>query len=282
MRTWRTRRLGLDEADRLVAGQRSAPGHEGLAELLAAARAPASPRELAGERAAVAGFVAARQRAVPIHPPKGTRRVRVPVSVRAVAMKVAAGFAVLAATGTAAAAGAGTLPDGAQQRAHRFFSALGVPAPATPVPHPSRTGPGGGAPSPQGAASRTPGTTRNPTTPATSAAPGLSTPPTVSTPPENTTPPDVTALRLCAAWDAALRDPKAKAMSTQARAALAAAAGGEEAVTQFCATLRGPALPGHKKPKPTVVPRHPGDDQGDGNRHGNDKPRSSPRPDPGN
>ncbi|WP_207229916.1 hypothetical protein [Krasilnikovia cinnamomea] len=275
MRTWRTRRLGLDEADRLVAGDQPGPGHEGLGQLLAAARAPASPRELAGERAAVAGFVAARQRAVPIDVPKGTRRVRVPVSVRAVAMKVAAGFAVLAATGTAAAATTGTLPDGAQQRAHRLFSALGVPAP-TPVPRRTTVGPGGGAPSPQGTATRPPASPTPSRTPAVTGG--------------TAAPSRADALGLCTAWGAA-QHPHGKAMSAQARAALAAAAGGEEAIARYCALVRGrpakPAAPRDPKPaqekgKPTATPSHPGNGNGDGtgngNGHGNGpgKPHTQP------
>src|SRR5919107_406342 len=53
MRTRKTRRIGLTEADRLVAGNPPDPGHRGLGVLLDAATAPPSVEELAGDTAAV-------------------------------------------------------------------------------------------------------------------------------------------------------------------------------------------------------------------------------------
>ena len=119
----RTRRIGRAEADRLVSGDPPGPQHRGLGVLLDAAAAPPSVEELAGERAAVARFVAAYRDAGPVPP----ARTPIPASrsARMVAIKVAAAAAVLAAGGTAVAAETGNLPAGARQ----FLTGLGVPAP---------------------------------------------------------------------------------------------------------------------------------------------------------
>jgi hypothetical protein len=135
MRTRRTHRIDLDEADRLVAGDRSGPGHPGLGNLLDALRAPTSPEELAGEKATVAAFTAHRKRVA-----RDARKKPRPTRTRAITIPVAVVLALLAFGGTALAARSGTLPVSAQQRAHRLFSALGVPAP--------RTGPAGSSPAP--------------------------------------------------------------------------------------------------------------------------------------
>jgi hypothetical protein len=212
---------------------------EGLAELLDAARASTPGEDLAGERAAVAGFLAARQRAVPTAPPRRETR-----AVRTLAMKVALGFAVLAFGGTALAARAGSLPPSVQERAHDIFSQVGVPA-----PDPSTQPTAGG---------RT-----------TSAVPSPLPKPSRSV----TSSPAVTAvLDLCRVWDAARQDPPGKAVPAPDRRALAAAAGGVPKIDDFCAELLGgPAAPSKpsdtgtptKKPKPTppgkpsVKPSHP-------------------------
>ncbi|MCO8277396.1 hypothetical protein M1L60_43145 [Actinoplanes sp. TRM 88003] len=117
--------------------------HPGLADLLDAARAPATMAELAGEKEAVAAFAAHRRTAA-----RSERKRRVKARVRVVLVPVTAGLALLALAGTAVAARTGNLPQEAQQHAHRLFSALGVPAPRTgnpltpsPAPSPSRPGP---------------------------------------------------------------------------------------------------------------------------------------------
>ena len=120
----RNRRIGHAEADRLVAGDH--PGHAPLQKLLDAARAPATADELSGEEAAVAAFTAHRRRAA--------RAARRPARVRTAVVTIAAGLALPSLTGTAVAARTGNLPQGAQQHAHRLFSALGVPAPRTGAP----------------------------------------------------------------------------------------------------------------------------------------------------
>jgi len=116
-------------------------GHPGLADLLEAARAPATPEELAGEKEVVAAFVAHRRRAA-----RSSRRHRTKAKIRAVLVPVTAGLALLVFAATGVAARTGNLPQEAQQHAHRLFSALGVPAPrtgnpVTPSPSPTRPGP---------------------------------------------------------------------------------------------------------------------------------------------
>ncbi|WP_250030536.1 hypothetical protein [Paractinoplanes maris] len=115
------------------------PDHPGLADLLDAARAPATPEELAGEHEMVAAFVAHRRSAA-----RSERRRHAKARIRAVLVPATTGLALLILTGTAVAARTGNLPQGAQQHAHSLFSALGVPAPGTgtpTTPSPSRPGP---------------------------------------------------------------------------------------------------------------------------------------------
>ena len=210
MRTRRTRRIGLTAADRLVAGNPPSPDHRGLGVLLDAATAPPSVEELAGETAAVARYVAAFRATAA--GPAARDRVRVPRSAKIIATKVAVGVAVLAAGGTAVAAETGNLPAGVQH----FFSALGVPAPDG-GPQPTATG-AGPAPS-HGSARPTP-------TPTPAASRGGDT----------SRPAETTALGLCRAWDDT-RQAHGKPMPASSRRALAAAAGGEEHVADFCAGL---------------------------------------------
>jgi len=219
---------------------------EGLVELLDAARASTPGEDLAGERAAVAGFLAARQRAVPTAPPRRENR-----AVRTLAMKVALGFAVLAFGGTALAARTGSLPTSVQERAHDIFSEVGVPA-----PEPSTQSTAGG-----GTTSAVPSPLPKPSRSVTSS------------------PAATAVLDLCRAWDAAGQDPPGKAVPAPDRRALAAAAGGVPKIDDFCAELLGepagtskPSDTGTptKKPKPTppapgkpsVTPSHPGKGHG--------------------
>ena len=220
MSTRRARRIGLTEADQLVAGSRTDPGLEGLAGLLDAVRSPAPGVDLAGERAAVAGFLAARQRDVPAAPPRKRTLV-----ARALAVKVALVIAVLAFGGTALAARTGSLPSAVQERAHALFSDVGVPPPGRePGPQITRGGvPATSAPTPSPAPSRSPASG----------------------------PSSTADVELCRAWDAARRDPPGQAVPAPARRALAAAAGGEPKIDDFCAGLL-------RKPSATGQPAVPG------------------------
>ncbi|WP_189332909.1 hypothetical protein [Actinoplanes ianthinogenes] len=206
MRIRRTHPIGLDQTERWAAGEPPGPDHQGLAGLLAAAKAPATPGELAGRQAAMAAFTAAYEGA---EAPGEGHRVRTSRPTRTLVVTIAAGLALVTAGGTAAAARSGVLPDGAQERAHQLFSRLGVPAPQTspdapaPVPSslPSRTG---GVPSPV------------PVTSATAVVP----------------------VGWCRAWAAAPR-----ASNAPWRRELVEAAGSEAGIPAYCAALGATVTP---------------------------------------
>lgn len=207
MRTRRTHRIDLTQADRLAAGDPPGSDHPGLADLLDAARAPATAEELAGEKAVVAAFTANRKRAAReerraarTRRKAATRDARKRTPPRTRATAAAAGLALLILGGTAAAARTGNLPREAQQHAHRLFSALGIPAPrtgTTPTPAPS---------------------------------------------------PAITELDWCEAWRTA---PGGPPLTSENRRKLSIAAGGEERIAQYCATLGRPAS---GPPAPTPGP----------------------------
>lgn len=138
MHTRREQRIDLDEADRLVNGEPPGPNQAGLGSLLDALRAPATAGELSAEKAAVAEFRTHRRRAA-----RAARR-----TTRSVLVPALTALALLMFGGTALAARTGNLPDGAQQHAHRLFSALGIPAPGT--------GPTGNRPTPVASAGPSP------------------------------------------------------------------------------------------------------------------------------
>jgi len=123
--------LALDEgtAERLLAGRLhpadAPPEYRRAAMVLAAAAAPPTPDELAGERQAVAAFTAV-ARSIP-HRAAPRRQ---PVLTRFVSFKLAAA-ATIAALSLAGVAGAatGTLPDPAQRVAHQMLGGAGVPGP---------------------------------------------------------------------------------------------------------------------------------------------------------
>jgi hypothetical protein len=248
MRTRRTPRLGPDDVDRLVAGDPAGPDHLALAALLDAARSSPTPEELAGERAAVARFVAAYRDGPTTSLPKGRNRVRRPSPARVAMMKVAASMAVLAVGGTAVAAEAGRLPAAAQRQAHDLFGRLGVPAPDTsdrPAASPAPSA--AGAPAPWASASAT----------ASGAAPGAG---------------EIRARALCQAWHAQ-RPPHNRAITAEARRELAALAGGKGRIAAFCASRantgtpqpsNSPSSPGPGSPAPGSTGNGPGTNNGNG------------------
>jgi hypothetical protein len=100
------------------------PGYGGLVRLLAAATAPATPQELAGEQLVMASF-AAEMRS---HPPTlSPRRTAVPRKVLTIKAAAAALAAVLSLGGVAAAAG-GLLPDQASPVADQAAATTGPDA----------------------------------------------------------------------------------------------------------------------------------------------------------
>ena len=242
IRIRRTRRIGRADADRLVSGNPPDSTPRGLGVLLNAATAPPSVEELAGERAAVARFVAAYRDGAPVPPARPP--IRASRSVRMVAIKVAAAVAVLAAGGTAVAAETGNLPAGARQ----FLTGLGVPVPAG-GPRPTATGTGR-----TGVGTHVP----LPATPAPSskgAAAG---------------PAEVWALDLCRSWDAARTNPHGKPVPAQTRHALADLAGGEKRIDDFCAGVLGASPSATPSPSAT----------GKGNDKDKPKPGKKPHPTP--
>src|SRR5258706_13724536 len=127
-------RFGPPPTHRPPAGQPVTSGHPPLAALLSALAAPGSEQELAGERAAVAGFVRSQQDPAPTAMPVSSR-LRRPRRILGV---LAAGLVVAIGGGRAAAAN-GALPHGLQQGAHRLLSPLGVPGPTASPPRPATT-----------------------------------------------------------------------------------------------------------------------------------------------
>jgi hypothetical protein len=119
-----------DLLDRLLEGRlnpaSAPPGYGGLARLLAAATAPATPQELAGEHLAMATFTAEMQSRPPTLVPGRTAVLRKVLTIKAAA---AALVAALSLGGVAAAAG-GLLPDQASPVADQAPATTGADAAA--------------------------------------------------------------------------------------------------------------------------------------------------------
>jgi hypothetical protein len=244
MGTSRIRRIGSREAEQLLAADPNGSAYPDLSHLLVAAAAPPRPEELVGLRAAVAAFEATGQDG-DLSVAVASRR---PVFARSVAVKAAAGVAVVLFSGTALAAETGNLPGASQQHAHDLFSALGVPPPdADPTP----TGPP---------------TERTTPTPAPSSGNHGATPDATS----------AATLGLCRSWQARQKNPKNKPMKAESLRVLAAAAGGEEHIAAFCTALladddKGKTATDDPSTAPTT-PSHPG------NGKGHDKTTPTPNP----
>jgi hypothetical protein len=175
-----------------------------LAPLVIAVRAPAQPGELAGEDAAAGSFRAVRDAAQP----HSTRRTL----ARVLAVKVAAGAAVLVAGGYAVAAATGAVP--------------GPPFLPSFAPDPALTTPGVGSPGPYATLDqRGPGL-----------APGA----------DPTHRPAESYVGLCHAYFS-----NSAGHGTPPMRALMAAAGGVDRVTDFCAAAGVPSpTPPTAKPNP--------------------------------
>jgi hypothetical protein len=246
--------LALDEetVERLLAGDLSpaeAPtGYAEVAALLAATVAEPTPEELAGQSAALAELravtrtrrAASRRRAAR---PPGRRRV----GLAAVALVGAL------ATGGAAAAATGRLPDPVRDAARSILGTVGGAEPASPTqagPRPAPVEPGAtsGArePRPTAAAGHGPGST------VAGQAPGL----------DND--------GLCRAFNAGKGAGQGRQMEAAAFAALARLAGGAERIPAYCEGVeRGRATPKDKESKAQEPPpggqgQGPGQGQGQG------------------
>lgn len=193
--------------DRLLAGDPHG-SDPSLTALLAAATAPATSGELAGEETFVAAFTQASRRTqgVSSSPSITSRARRLPVLTTLLAGKVVAAAAAggIAIAGTAAAAYTGNLPDALQDVAHQT---IGAPA----------------AKAADAAAERPEAPAATPTgRPATATPVG----------------PDATgaaAYGLCTAWDKG-----GLATKSVAYEALVKAAGEESKIEEFCATVEQP------------------------------------------
>jgi hypothetical protein len=243
MGTSRMRRIGSREAEQLLTADSNSSAYPELSHLLAAAAAPPRRDELVGLRAAVAAFEAMGR----------DSDLRVAVSrrrrmlARSVAVKAAAGLAVVLFGGTALAAETGNLPGGSQQHAHDLFSALGVPPPDA---RSTSTGPSA--------------ETTTPTPAPSSGSHGATS--------EST---GATTLRLCRSWDARQKNPKEKPMPAESLRVLATAAGGEERIAAFCAALLAADQGQTATHGPSTVPATPSHP---GNGKGHDKTTPTPNP----
>lgn len=226
------RSTGSAESERLLAGIRAgrppAGDAEPLARLLAAAAAPGSPEELAGEERALAAFRAARAHPAPARSPR-RRRIR---------LGSAAWIAGLAATTTAGITFATVSLDRSEE-------------PAAPPAPPSTSASSGADGSTPGSPGGTP--TGGPTA---SVAPA----PTGGTPggaPGGVTghpgrPAGVSLLTgLCRAYQAKPSGQRAKALETAHYADLVTAAGGADRVEEYCLRLVPAPSP---KVSPAVSP----------------------------
>lgn len=237
----------LDEetVERLLTGELDAahapPGYADMAELLAATVAAPSHEELVGKEAALAELRAVtRARAV-------TRPAAKPVRRRRVGLAACVLVGVLA-TGGAAAAATGHLPEPVREASRKILSTVGAAEPATPGAQPApRTPPHGPRrvgqqPTTTGVVGAGPGTT--------GAAPAAS--------------PNLTGL--CRAYLAGKGAENGKRLDATAFQALARAAGGEDKVEAWCRdTLLADAQPGKPKDEqPPAPPDDPGEGQGQG------------------
>jgi hypothetical protein len=219
MDTSRRRRIGPDDAERLLATGRD-PAYPELSRLLGAVAAPPRPRELAGLPAAVAAFEEAGRLARPTVESKRRRALR--------PLAAAAALAAMLVGGVAVAAETGNLPGGARTPAASGTARADAP------PRPTTNGdvaPGHG---PSG----TPGTT-----------------PPSSDRGRTISPTSPTLAGLCRAWDAHRRNPQKDPVPAEAMRDLTAAAGGEERIPELCApVLPRPATPSHPTGKGTGKP----------------------------
>jgi hypothetical protein len=255
MRMRRTGPVDLDAAGRWAAGETPGPEHRGLADLLAAAGAPADATDPAGRQAAVAAFAAA-GRDEPVvaafasaglagTAPEQVSPRRRSRTARALTVNVTAAVVLLAGTGAALAARGGHLPDAVQQRAHDLFSRLGVPAPD---------------PSPD--SSDVPGSRPRPSPSRPAERPSPVPPPAAMSPSAPSAPVAPAPAGWCRAWAA---DPESG--DTPWYRKLVEAAGSEDEVAAYCAGLGSPraasAKPEHSRkppgrPSDPPTPSHPG------------------------
>jgi hypothetical protein len=198
-----------DLLDRLLEGRlapgAAPPGYGGLARLLAAVAAPATPQELAGEQRALATFTAVMR---PMPPTLSSRRIAVPRKVFTMKAAVAALVAVLSLGGVAAAAG-GRLPGQASPVANQAAATTGADAAAQGLGKAADADLGGSA----------------------NAGPGEGQGRASAAGPDAT---GAARAGLCRAWQAGQGADHGRRMDSVAFQALAEAAGGADQVAAYC------------------------------------------------
>ncbi|MER7580707.1 hypothetical protein [Kitasatospora sp. NPDC097691] len=256
MSTNRSRRIDRDAAEQLLGGAVAAPsagqgasltGPDGgpgqLARVLAAAAAPATVGELAGEEAALAAFREASLAPAPVVTPVRRRSMATAALARAFSTKAAA--AVLGATalcGVAVAAGTGNLSSalgGGPAEPEQTLAAQGAASGTSPGA--SAAGSPGGAPfaPPSGSARPSDGASARPQTPAPS---GTSTPGTPSAEGRGdrpVVPPALLGLCRSFADRMAKGERQGRLVTDPIYGPLVTAAGGADRVAEFCAGASG-------------------------------------------
>jgi hypothetical protein len=238
--------LDEDTLERLLAGDlpplEAPPGYAEVAALLAATVAPPRPEELNGQAAALAELRAlTRARTFPAGVRQTGRRSR-----RRLGLAVVAVAGALATGGAAAAAG-GHLPEPVRVTARSILVSIGDAEPATPVPPPTGGGMGPGA---TAAAPSGPGPTGQ-------AGPAPGSPVAGSPAVPGTTAPDTKGL--CRSYLAAQDKQTGKQLEAASFDRLADEAGGADKVLAYCRHL----LADDDKPKEGKQ-KPPPDDQGQG------------------
>ncbi|MEU9042450.1 MULTISPECIES: hypothetical protein [unclassified Kitasatospora] len=307
MSTNRSRRIDRDTAEQLLGGAVAAPsagqeasltGPDGgpgqLARVLAAAAAPATAGELAGEEAALAAFREASLTPDPVVTPVRRRSMATAALARAFSTKAAA--AVLGATalcGVAVAAGTGNLPSplsGGTAEPERTLAAQGGASGTSPGA--SGGGHSAGAPFAPPSGSARPSDAASPG-PQTAAPFGTATPGTPSAEGHGDRPAVPPALLgLCRGFAdrTAQGDRPARLVTDPLYGPLVAAAGGADRVPDFCAKALGagdgdhqgasaqPRDPGRPGDAPSAGAGKGGTDGGKGGGNGQDTGGSGTKP----
>ncbi|MFE3499683.1 hypothetical protein [Kitasatospora sp. NPDC059160] len=277
MSTNRSRRIDRDAAEHLLGGAVGGPsagqdasltGPDGpgqLARVLAAAAAPATAAELAGEEAALAAFRQASLTPDPVVTPLRRRSMATAALARAFSTKAAA--AVLGATalcGVAVAAGTGNLPSALGGGPSEPEHAVAAPGGPSGSPHGTSTGTGSGSASPGGPTRPSIGAPVDPhrTVPSD---PGSPDGPTAGEHPGHPAPP-AALVPLCQRF--ADRTGKGERPGKLAGdplfAPLVAAAGGADEVQDYCEGAPGQEHGDHQGTGPRPSPSGAGKGNGDG------------------
>jgi hypothetical protein len=252
------KRIGWTAAGRLVDGKNGGPGTEELGALIAVAAAPASDAATDVMRLEPV-LTAFRRAGVASAPQREARRAIRPRSSRAVLVKFATLFLILAGSGVAAAS-AGVLPAPMQRIAHDYFGGVGIPAPSVSG--------GAGSISPSG-------------TPSASGSPS----PTPG--PGDTTAANAAQLMPLCQTVAANSQNWRSVLDATDQAALIAAAGSPGHVPQYCAALLADSSNGASAGAPgtTSTPGQPSEPSSRPSpdasaTHGNGHASHSPSPNP--